>query len=264
VERGARGSAPRLPKGALGNMDSFEINKLIGAFLGTVFVIFTITILSDSIFATHAPETPGYAIEVAETDAPAASGGQSSTEDTIAQVVAMIAEASPDAGANQFKKCQACHDATNGGPNKVGPNLWDIVDRPIAGHEGFSYSAAMREFSEGGSKLWTYENLAHFLHSPKGFVPGTAMAFAGVKDPKAEADLLAYLRTLSDSPAELPAAAPAEDEAAADGDDAAPAAPAANEESAAPASDEAAPAAEEAQPAEDTQPAEAQPQDDGN
>lgn len=225
--RGApAGSAPRLPKGALGNMDSFEVNKLIGAFLGTVFVIFTITLLSDSIFATHAPEKPGYAIEAAEAEAGAATGAAESGEDRFVEILAGIGSANPDAGANTFKKCQACHDGTKGGPNKVGPNLWGIVDRPIASHEGFSYSGAMKEFSEGGSKHWTFENLAHFLHGPKAFVPGTAMAFAGVKDPKAESDLLAFLRTLADTPAPLPetAAAPANGEAAPANGQAAPAA----------------------------------------
>lgn len=226
-------------------MDSFEVNKLIGAFLGTVFVIFTVTLLSDSIFATHAPETPGYIIEATETEGGAAGGDKASPEDAVAQVVAMVAAASPEGGANQFKKCQSCHDATSGGPNKVGPNLWDIVNRPIASHEGFSYSGALREFSEGGSKLWTYENLAHFLHGPKAFVPGTAMAFAGIKDPKAESDLLAYLRTLADTPAELPAAAPAEESAE----------PAAEGAAAPAAEGAAAPAAEGAQPAAPAEPA---------
>jgi cytochrome c len=224
-------------------MDSFEVNKLIGAFLGTVFVIFTITLLSDSIFATHAPEKPGYAIAAAEPEAGAAAGGQESGEDRFVEILAGIGTGNPEAGANTFKKCQACHDATKGGPNKVGPNLWGVVDRPIASHEGFSYSGAMKEFSEGGSKHWTFENLAHFLHGPKAFVPGTAMAFAGVKDPKAESDLLAYLRTLSDSPAPLPEAAPA---APAAGGDAA-AAPANGQ--AAPAEGQTAPANGQAAPA---------------
>jgi len=202
-------------QGALDNMDSFEINKLLGALLGTIFVIFSITLVSDALFAVHAPENPGYAIEATEEEGGEAAGAQQAEADVAAQVLPLIASANPDAGATVFKKCQACHDATQGGPNKVGPNLWDVVNRPIASHEGFSYSGALKEFSEGGQKTWTYENLAHFLHSPKAFVPGTAMAFAGVKNPQQEADLLAYLRTLADSPAPLPEAAPAAEEGAA-------------------------------------------------
>lgn len=239
--RGApAGSALRLRKGALGNMNSFEVNKLIGAFLGTVFVVFTITLLSDSIFATHAPEKPGYAIAAAEPEEGGATAGTANSgEDRFAEILASIGTANPDAGATTFKKCAACHDATKGGPNKVGPNLWGVVDRPIASHEGFSYSGAMKTFSEGGSKHWTFENLAHFLHGPKAFVSGTAMAFAGIKDPKAEADLLAFLRTLADTPAPLPEAAPAGDAAAA---------PANGASATAPADGAAAPAAGQAEP----------------
>src|SRR5690606_17358863 len=157
-------------QGALDNMDSFEINKLLGALLGTIFVIFSITLVSDALFAVHAPENPGYAIEATEEAAGEAAGAQQAEADVAAQVLPLIASANPDAGATVFKKCQACHDATQGGPNKVGPNLWDVVNRPIASHEGFSYSGALKEFSEGGQKTWTYENLAHFLHSPKAVV----------------------------------------------------------------------------------------------
>ncbi len=69
---------------------------------------------------------------------------------------------------------------TKGGPNKVGPNLYGVVDRPIASHEGFAYSSAMKDFSKGGSEKWTFDHLNHFLLAPKKQVPGTAMGFAGL------------------------------------------------------------------------------------
>ena len=118
----------------------------------------------------------------------------------------LLATANPDAGEVVLKKCVACHTAEKGGPNKVGPNLWGIVNRPVASHEGFAYSAAMKDFSEGGKVVWDYDHLNHFLTSPKGLVKGTAMGFAGVKKPDERANLIAYLRTLSDSPAPLPEA----------------------------------------------------------
>lgn len=217
---GARAMRAAACEGAWDTMDSFEINKLIGALLGTVFVVFSISLASDAIFAAHPPAKPGYVIEAAAPE----EGGAVAPEEEAVPIAARLAEASADAGATQFKKCAACHTAEQGGANKVGPNLWNVVNRPIAAHEGFSYSGAMREFSEGGQKSWTFENLAAFLAAPKAVVPGTAMAFAGIKDPKQEADLIAYLRTLSDSPAPLPeapaesaaAAAPAEGQAPAD------------------------------------------------
>lgn len=206
-------------------MDSFELNKLIGAFLAVVFVMFSVSLASDTIFATHAPETPGYAVAVVEGGGAGAGGEAAAEGPSIAE---LLQNADPAKGQAVFKPCAACHTAEKGGANKVGPNLWGIVNRPVASHEGFSYSAGMREFSQGGQVVWDYEHLSGFLKAPRSYVSGTAMAFAGVKKPEQEADLIAYLRTLADEPAPLPEvgagdAAPAEEAAPAD---AAPAAPA--------------------------------------
>ncbi|MBL8584624.1 MAG: cytochrome c family protein [Rhizobiaceae bacterium] len=210
-------------------MNSFELNKMIGALLATVFIVLSLGIVSNAIFAAPVPEKPGYAIEAAESSASEA-GGEAAPAESI---LPLLASASIDNGMAQFKKCQACHTGENGGPNKVGPNLWNIVNRPIASHEGFSYSSAMKEFSQGGSVHWDFEHLDHFLLSPKGLVKGTAMGFAGLKKLQDRADLVAYLHTLSDSPAPFPdaSAAPAATDAAAPAQaapaEAAPAAPAA-------------------------------------
>src|SRR5690606_35516926 len=101
-------------------MDSFEINKLIGAFLGTVFVMFSVSLAADALFASHDPATPGYAIEAAE--APA--GGESAAADKPSALT-LLASADPTAGEAVFRKCVACHTAEKGGANKIGPNLWD-------------------------------------------------------------------------------------------------------------------------------------------
>ncbi|MEQ1939584.1 cytochrome c family protein [Mesorhizobium sp. CN5-321] len=190
-------------------MDSFELNKLIGGLLGTVFVVFSVALVSDALFASPAPEKPGYAIEAAEEPA---EGGAAAGPAEPKPIAELLPTASVEKGQAIFKKCQACHSGEKGGPNKVGPDLWDIVDRPVAEHEGFSYSAGMKDFSKGGTEKWTYDHLYHFLISPKAFVKGTAMGFAGLKKDEDRADVIAYLRTLSDSPKPLPeAAAPAAD-----------------------------------------------------
>lgn len=225
-------------------MDSFEINKLIGGLLGTVFVIFSVGIVSDSLFSSPAPEKPGYVIEAAEP----AEGGAEAPAAKAVPIADLLAKADPKKGEAIFKKCQACHSGEKGGPNKVGPDLWSVVDRPVGEHEGFAYSAGMKEFSKGGSEKWTYDNLNHFLTSPKNFVKGTAMGFAGLKKDDERADLIAFLRTLSDSPVPLPTPGAADAGAAAAPADAAKPADAA----AKPAEGTAAPAAK---PAEGTAPA---------
>ena len=189
-------------------MDSFEINKIIAGFLGTVFVMFSVTLVADSLFAAHAPEQPGYAIEAME----APDGGVTAPGEEEEPIAVLLASADVDAGQASFRKCVACHTAEQGGANKVGPNLWDIVNRPVASHEGFSYSSGMRAFAEGGT-VWDYQHLSGFLIAPRSYVSGTAMAFGGIKNRQEEANLIAYLRTLSDNPAPLPEV-PAETEAA--------------------------------------------------
>nr|WP_245337431.1 cytochrome c family protein [Shinella sp. HZN7] len=156
-----------------------------------------------------------------------------------------MATADATAGETAFKKCASCHTSEKGGPNKVGPGLWDIVNRPVASHEGFSYSAGMTTFSEGQKVVWDYDHLSYFLEAPKKHVPGTAMGFAGLKKNDERANLIAYLRTLSDNPAPLPTAS----SEGADAGAAAPADGATSTEGAAPA-DGAATTTEGAAPAE--------------
>ncbi len=117
-------------------------------------------------------------------------------------MVALLASAKADEGASQFKKCSTCHQVKKDAPSAVAPNLWGIVNRPKAAQADFAskYSDAMK--AKGGE--WTYENLALFLHQPKGYVPGTKMLFNGIKDPAEIANIIAYLRTQADAPAPLP------------------------------------------------------------
>ncbi len=211
-------------------MDSFEINKLIGGLLGTCFVVFSVGLVSNALYASPAPEKPGFIIEATEP----AEGGAAAPVVAAKPIADLLVGASAEAGAAIFKKCQACHSGEKGGPNKVGPDLWDIVDRPVGEHEGFAYSAGMKEFSKGGTEKWTYDNINHFITSPKKFVKGTAMGFAGLPKDEDRANVIAYLRTLSDNPKPLPtpgasadATAPAKPAAAAPAAPAAPAKPAA-------------------------------------
>ncbi|MDR6755264.1 cytochrome c [Mycoplana sp. BE70] len=237
-------------------MNSY-VNMGVGALLGTVFVLMSVSIASEGIFHSAAPEKEGFVIAAAESGGEAADEG-GAAEAAATPIATLLASADAAAGEAVFKKCAACHSGEKGGPNKVGPDLWDVVNRPIASHEGFSYSAGMKTFAEDGKQVWDFDHLNHFLAAPKKYIAGTAMGFAGLKKDDERANLIAYLRTLSDSPAPLPdasaegaAAAPAAEGAAPAATETAPAegtAPAATEaapaEGAAPAAPETAPAAQ--------------------
>lgn len=137
-------------------------------------------------------EAPAAETPAAEPEATPAGGGE--------DIEALLASADQDAGAKVSKKCAACHSFDKGGPNKVGPNLWDVVGRTVASHDGFSYSGALTDV--GGD--WSYDKLNTFLTKPKDFAPGTKMSFAGLKSAEDRANIIAFLRSLSDDPKPLP------------------------------------------------------------
>ena len=197
-------------------MDSFEFTKIAGAVLSALLLIIGTKVLVEARMPGP-PAKPGYTLPVAEAaagdKAKAAEGETKAAEGEAkpaeakadgekgpAAVLADLSKASADNGKTLFSKCKACHTIEKGKPKGVGPNLWGVVNRPKASAEGFDYSPAMKE--KGGN--WTFEDLAAFISNPKGFVPGTKMVFNGLPNPADAADLIAYLATQSDTPAELP------------------------------------------------------------
>jgi len=181
-------------------MNSFELNKVLGAVLGTCLIMLALNIAAGALFAPEKPAKAGYVIAVKQEGAekPAAPAPEQPIE-------ALLASASVERGQQIAKQCQACHTFEKGGPNRVGPNLWGIVDRPRASHPGFNYSASMK--AKGGN--WTFDELNKFLSHPQGYIPGTAMTFAGLSRETQRADVIDYLHTLADNPVPLPKAAEA-------------------------------------------------------
>ncbi|MCV2869607.1 cytochrome c family protein [Defluviimonas sp. WL0002] len=113
-----------------------------------------------------------------------------------------LTTASIEAGEGVFRKCKACHTAEKDAPNRVGPNLYGIVGQEKGAAEGFRYSPAIA--TAGGA--WSPQELDAYLENPRRAIPGTRMAFPGLRDPEDRADVIAYLRTMSDTPADENAA----------------------------------------------------------
>ena len=183
-------------------MDSFELNKIMGAVLATCLVILVTSFGAGAYFSPKMPEKPGFEIAVKEDTH---GGGKDAAAAAPSEPIEKLLQtASVEKGAGAAKKCAACHTFEKGGPNRVGPNLFGVLnEKKGEGKGGFNFSAAMK--GKGGT--WTYDDLNKFIANPKGFVPGTAMGFAGITKDSERADVIAYLRTLADTPAPLPTAA---------------------------------------------------------
>jgi cytochrome c len=188
-------------------MNSFEINKILGAVLGTCLFLLAVHIASGAIFNPPVPAKPGYEVAVKE-EKPGEQGA--APKAPAVPFDTLLASASAEHGAQVAKQCQICHNFQEGQGPKVGPDLYGVLGRPVASVPGFNYSAALK--AKGGT--WTFDALDKWLLDPRADVPGTAMTFAGISNDKQRADVIAYLDTLSKSPVPLPKAANASSAAA--------------------------------------------------
>ncbi|EJF87435.1 hypothetical protein ME1_01037 [Bartonella vinsonii subsp. arupensis OK-94-513] len=123
------------------------------------------------------------------------------TSDNSLSLYDRLQQGSLENGRKIFRQCAICHTSGRNKSSRVGPVLWDIVNRPLAAAPDFVYSRALRANSD---QRWDFATLDRYIQSPRTVFPGTIMSFRGIKNDQDRSDLLLYLRSLSDHPVPLP------------------------------------------------------------
>jgi len=182
-------------------MDSFEVNKIVGAVLMALLITTVIGHAGDILV----PEPKaGQHIEIAGAPAGAPAGAaptqQASLPAELKPIEPFLAKANIDDGKKVANQCKVCHTLGKGEPARIGPNLYGVVGEKVASRAGFQYSDAIKKL--GGD--WSFDELNKWLDGPQKVAPGTKMTFAGIKDEQQRADLIAYLNSQSDAPQPLP------------------------------------------------------------
>jgi len=175
-------------------MNSFEINKIITAILVTILVVFGIGKISDVIFDKDEKKIVAYKVE-----APEGLAVQASSETSV-DITALLALGDIAHGEKVFKKCKACHSINQGGGNKIGPKLWNVMFRPVGAVTEYKYSKALSSYG----KEWSWEEMNGFLIKPASWIKGNKMGFAGLKSEKDRASVILYLNRNSETPKPLP------------------------------------------------------------
>ncbi len=186
-------------------MSGLGFNKVAGAVLATGLAILGLREVSSIVFHTEAPERPGYRIEAAE--AALASTGAAAGPELPPDWGTVLPAANVTTGAASSRKCVSCHSFENGGANGIGPNLWSVINRPVASIAGYDYSAPMRAHATE-APTWSYDAMDAFLAAPQRTVAGTKMTFVGLRNRDERINLIAYLRTLSAAQPPIPAPDP--------------------------------------------------------
>lgn len=179
-------------------MDSMEINKGVAAVLVAGIAFFLAGTVGVNLVVQHRLEKPA----IVTPAAPGAEAAAAAPKPVpLPPIAPLLAKADVATGEATVKKlCSSCHTFNEGGHAIVGPNLYNVVGGPHAHMEGFNYSAGMKAMKGP----WTYDELNEWLHQPSAYVPGTRMAFAGIKNDQERADVIDYLHTLSHNPVPLP------------------------------------------------------------
>ena len=169
------------------------MTKIIISIALAVIVILSINKIADSIYEVKKPEKSAYQITVASQTE---ENGDSNSSDKPGDIMALLASANASEGEKVFKKCASCHSVSKGGKNKIGPALWGVIGRQAGILSDYKYSKSLISYG----KKWSFQEIDGFLAKPKEWVPGTKMAFAGLKNQKDRASLILYMNNQSDQP----------------------------------------------------------------
>ena len=180
-------------------MDSFELNKIIGAILLVALLVIGIGKVSNLVFKINKPEKSNYKVEL-DVESAEIKGDEEPVQREIVDIAALLSTGDLAHGEKVFKKCSACHSIKSGGGNKIGPALYNVVGRKVGVLDDYKYSKALAEYE----KNWSFEELNGFLLKPKDWIKGTKMAYAGLRKEKDRASVILYLNKYSDSPLPLP------------------------------------------------------------
>lgn len=172
-------------------MSGIELNKIVASILLASLISMMVGFIANILYKPLLrPEARGYSIPI--TDSSIEDTSQTTADDPV-NIEELIKKANAEAGSNIIKKCLMCHTFDKNGPNKVGPNLWNVVGSKKAKVENYKYSTALSNI--GG--IWDEESLFHFLHKPNQYLPGTKMTFAGLNKPQDIADVIVFLKTFA-------------------------------------------------------------------
>ncbi len=175
-------------------MDGLELNKIAASLLLAGVIAMSVGFITDILYSPDLdPEKRGYYVEVEEDDGGEAQKQKQEKEKEI-DIAALMENADAEAGKSVFKKCSTCHTYKKGGPNRVGPNLWNVYNNEKASDSSFTYSSALK--NKGGT--WDEESLFHFINNPRKYISGTKMSFGGIRNPKDIANLIAFLKQQRD------------------------------------------------------------------
>ena len=182
-------------------MSGFEVNKILASIIVAIIIFVIIGLVGNFVIKINYDESQETAYKIDIPEASVDSTIQKATNvEMVEAISSLLASASLEKGEKNFKKCGACHNYKKGSKSKIGPNLWDLINRQKASASGFAYSKSLSEY--GGK--WTFEELNEFLYKPKEYISGTKMNFVGLKDVKDRANLILWLKQQSDNPIPLP------------------------------------------------------------